>query len=226
MAVIVSMALAFQLATYTLPPVNLPPEVSEEPEIVWYPITGSTLADLRAQMRVAGPHDDEGVHAGLTRTWTHWRFQFGGDNPCWMRTVQVTVYDTVTLPLWTPPLHADSALVAEWGRFVTMLGRHEAGHRGIAIEAAGQIARTLAAFPSRATCADMMAAANADGQAILASSGTRQKQYDTDTKHGVRRGTALEDLEPPPRPVPVPVVVAAVVIVMLGLCKFAIKRRL
>jgi predicted secreted Zn-dependent protease len=114
-----------------------------------------------------------------------------------VQNVRVTVYDTVTLPLWTPPLHADSALVAEWGRFVTMLGRHEAGHRGIAIDDAGDIARTLASFPSRASCPDMLAAANASGQAILASSRERQKQYDADTKHGMRRGTALEELDVP-----------------------------
>jgi predicted secreted Zn-dependent protease len=194
--VIVTVAALLQVATYTLPPVELPRYVSEEPEVVWYPISGSTLSDLRREMSLHGPRDDEGVHAGLTRTWTRWHFQFTG-TPCYMQAVQVTVYDTITLPLWTPPPRPDSALVAEWGRFVTMLGRHEAGHRSIAIEDAGQIATRLASFPSRATCADMMAAANADGQAILASSRERQKQYDADTRHGLRRGTAFEDLDAP-----------------------------
>src|SRR5579871_556067 len=144
-----------QVATYTLPPVELPRDVTEEPEIVWYPIAGSSLAELRREMALHGPRDDEGVHAGLTRTWTNWHFQFGGGNPCYMRAVQVTVYDTVTLPLWTPPYHADSGLVAEWGRFVTMLGRHEAGHRSITLDAAGQIANALASVASRATCPEL-----------------------------------------------------------------------
>lgn len=197
---IAPLVVAFQLATYTLPPITLPAYVSEDPEIVWYPVTGSTIADLREAMRAHGPHDDEGVHAGLTRTWTHWHVQFGGGNganPCWMRDVRVTVSDTITLPLWTPPPHADSAILAEWGRFVTMLGRHEAGHRGIAIDAAGEIARTLALLPPHASCQDMLSDANADGQAILASEHQRQKQYDADTRHGLRRGTMLEDVSVP-----------------------------
>jgi predicted secreted Zn-dependent protease len=195
---VLAAVLAFQVATYTLPPVELPRDVSEEAEIVWYPVSGSTLSDLRREMNLHGPHDDEGVRAGMTRTWTHWHVQFGGGdgaNPCYMRAVQVTVHDTVTLPLWTPPPHVDSGLVAEWGRFVTMLGRHEAGHRSIALDGAGDIARALAMLPSRASCSDMLAAANAQGQAILATSQGRQKQYDADTQHGVRRGTALENLD-------------------------------
>src|SRR5579872_3579707 len=148
---ILAVVTLLQVASYTLPPVEMPRYVSEEPEMVWYPISGSTLRDLRREMALHGPRDNEGVHAGMTRTWTNWHVQFGGGdaaNPCYMRAVQVTVRDTVTLPLWTPPLHADSALVAEWGRFVTMLGRHEAGHRSIALDAAGDIATMLASFPS------------------------------------------------------------------------------
>jgi predicted secreted Zn-dependent protease len=198
--VIIAAVVAFQVATYTLPPVELPPYVSEEPEVVWYPISGSTLADLRRQMTLHGPRDAEGVHAGLTRDWTRWHVQFGGGGnagPCRIRTVSVTTYDTVTLPLWTPPPHADLALVAEWGRFVTMLGRHEAGHRSIAIDGAGKIAQTLAALPSRATCPDLLKAANMQSEYVLASTQDRQKQYDADTQHGLLRGTALEDLDAP-----------------------------
>ena len=200
---ILAAVVAFQVATYTLPPVELPPYVSEEPEVVWYPITGSTLADLRRQMSLHGPHDAEGVHAGLTRNWTYWHVQLGGGGnsaPCWIRTVAVTTYDTVTLPLWTPPPRADSALVAEWSRFVTMLGRHEAGHRSIAIEGAGKIAQTLAALPSRATCPELLEAANSEGHSVLASTQDRQKQYDAETQHGLLHGTALEDLDAPATP--------------------------
>ncbi|HZS60042.1 MAG TPA: DUF922 domain-containing protein [Gemmatimonadaceae bacterium] len=189
--------LLLQVATYSLPPVELPRNVSEEPEIVWYPISGSTRGELQREMALHGPHDDEGAHAGMTRTWTNWHIHLGGGNanPCYMQTIEVTVHDTVTLPLWTPPLHANSDLVAEWGRFVTMLGRHEAGHRAIALDAAGAIANALAGTPSRASCSDMLAAANAQGQAILASTRERQKQYDVDTNHGLRHGTALEDID-------------------------------
>jgi predicted secreted Zn-dependent protease len=218
--VIVAAVVVFQVATYTLPPIDLPQYVSEEPAIVWYAISGSTLADLSGQMNALGPHDDSGAHAGRTRSWTSWHVQFnGGDaaNPCSMRTVRVTVYDTVTLPLWTPPPHPDSGVVAEWGRFVTMLGRHEAGHRSITIEAAGEIARALAILPSRASCSDMLAAANAGGDAILASSRARQKQYDADTQHGLRRGTALEAPDPRPPPVLLRIAVVAIVISLFGI---------
>ena len=225
---ILAALLALQVATYSLPAVELPHYVSEEPEIVWYPISGSSLSELRREMVLHGPRDNEGVHAGMTRSWTNWHVQVGGGvaaTPCYMRSVQVTVRDTVTLPLWTPPLHADSDLVAEWGRFVTMLGRHEAGHRSIALDAAGEIATMLAAFPSRASCSDMLAALNAQGQAILATSQERQKQYDADTQHGVRHGTALENLGGPTTP-PLPaLVIAAIAVALLSAIAWKARSR-
>lgn len=224
---VLTAVLMVQVATYSLPPVELPPYVSEEPEMVWYPIGGSTFSDLRREMAVNGPRDAEGVHAGMTRSWTNWHVQFGGGdagNLCYMRAVQVTVHDTVTLPLWTPPLHADSGLVAEWGRFVTMLGRHESGHRSIALDAAGDIARTLAALPSQGSCSDMLAAANAQGHAILSTSEERQKQYDADTQHGLRHGTALENLDAAAPRLPTLLIVAFVV-ALLGAIAWMVRSR-
>jgi predicted secreted Zn-dependent protease len=212
--------LAFQVATYTLPDVDLPPYVSEEPTIVWYPITGATIRDLQSQMRALGPRDAEGSHAGYTRGYTYWHETVAShDGTCWISTVRVTAYDTVTLPLWSPPPNADSAVVAEWSRFVTMLGRHEAGHRAISLDAAGQIARTIATLPSRASCADLITDANAHGHAILASADGRQKQYDAETNHGARRGTLLEDLGPGPRRVPLALIVLVGAVVALILVR-------
>jgi predicted secreted Zn-dependent protease len=191
---IVAAVLVFQVATYTLPAVELPRYVSEESDIVWYPIAGSSIRDLQSQMRANGPHDDAGGYAGYTRNSTYWhiRWQESGGS-CSVTNVAVATYDTVTLPAWSPPSNADSALMAEWSRFVTMLGRHEEGHRDIAIAGAGEIARTLAMLSPQASCADLAASANAQGHAILASVQTRQKQYDEETSHGRRRGTTLED---------------------------------
>lgn len=191
-------AVAFQVATYTLPPVELPRYVTEESDIVWYPVTGSSIRDLQSQMRANGPHDDAGAYAGYTRNKTYWHIWWreGGGN-CSVTNVAVTTYDTVTLPVWSPPPNADSALMAEWSRFVTMLGRHEEGHRDIAIAGAGEIARALAMLSPQASCADLSASANAHGQDILAAVRIRQKEYDAETGHGERRGTALEDVSPP-----------------------------
>jgi predicted secreted Zn-dependent protease len=225
---VIAVIALLQVASYTLPPVDLPRYVSEEPEMVWYPISGSTLSDLRHEMALHGPHDNEGVHAGMTRTWTNWHVQLGGGEaagPCYTRAVQVTVHDTVTLPLWTPPLHADSDLVAEWGRFVTMLGRHEAGHRSIALNAAGEIATALASFPSRASCSDMLAAANAQGRAILATSQERQKQYDAETQHGVRRGTALENLDTPSTPLLPTLLVVGIISALVCAIAWTVRSR-
>jgi predicted secreted Zn-dependent protease len=207
-----------QAATYTLPTVELPRYVSEESDIVWYPVAGSSIRDLQSQMRANGPHDDAGGYAGYTRNSTYWhiRWQEGGGS-CSVTNVVVATYDTVTLPAWSPPSNADAALMAEWSRFVTMLGRHEEGHRDIAIAGAGEIARTLAMLSPQASCADLAASANAQGQAILASIRERQKQYDAETKHGQRRGTALETLDPPRRtPPPALFIVAMLAILVAG----------
>jgi len=215
--------MVFQVATYTLPPVELPRYVSEESDIVWYPVAGSSIRDLQSQMRANGPHDDAGAYAGYTRNNTYWHIQWReGGGSCSVTTVAVATYDTVTLPMWSPPPNADAALTAEWSRFVTMLGRHEEGHRDIAIAGAGEIARALAMLSPQASCADLAASANAQGQAILASIRGRQKAYDAETNHGQRRGTSLESLDPPRRRLP-PVIVVLVVLIV-GLCAFGFRR--
>ena len=216
---IVAAVLVFQVATYTLPAVELPRYVSEESDIVWYPVAGSSIRDLQSQMRANGPHDDAGAYAGYTRNNTSWhiRWQDSGGS-CSVTNVEVATYDTVTLPAWSPPPNADAALMAEWSRFVTMLGRHEEGHRDIAIAGAGEIARTLAMLSPQASCADLAASANAQGQAILASVRERQKQYDAETKHGQRRGSALETLDPPRRtPPPALFIVAMLAVLVAGI---------
>ena len=225
---IIPAVVAFQVATYTLPSVELPRYVREESDIVWYPVFGSTISDLRAQMHENGPHDDAGAYAGYTRNRTYWHISWresGGT--CAVTDVAVTTYDTVTLPMWDPPPRADSAAVAEWGRFLTMLGRHEEGHRDIAIAGAGDIARALALLSPQASCADLAAAANAQGQVILASIAERQRQYDAETQHGVRRGTGLEDLSTRRPPLSPLVGVATAAILAIGVawvCKVAVQR--
>jgi predicted secreted Zn-dependent protease len=224
--VIVAAVVAFQAATYTLPPVDLPRYVREESDIVWYPIAGSSIRDLRSQMQANGPHDDVGAYAGYTRNNTYWHIWWReGGGSCSITNLAVTTYDTVTLPAWSPPPHADSALMAEWSRFVTMLGRHEEGHRDIAIAGAAEIARALAMLSPQASCADLDASANAQGHAILASIRVRQKEYDAETKHGVRRGTALEDPEPPARPGTPNILVVVMLAVLLPTIVWLIRSR-
>jgi predicted secreted Zn-dependent protease len=223
---ILGLAVLFQAATYTLPQVELPRYVSEESEIVWYPVAGSTVRQLQSQMHANGPRDDAGAYAGYTRNYTYWHIHWReGGGSCSLTDVAVATYDTVTLPAWTPPPNADSALMAEWSRFVTMLGRHEEGHRDIAIAGAGEIARTLAMLSPQASCADLGASANAQGHAILAAVRTRQKQYDDETNHGRRHGTALEDSGPPSTPIPSPIVVVAVVLVIASVIVGLIRSR-
>jgi predicted secreted Zn-dependent protease len=216
--VIGAAVVAFQIATYTLPSVELPRYVREESDIVWYPVTGSSVRDLQSQMRANGPHDDAGAFAGYTHNNTYWHIVWReGGGSCSVTDVAVATYDTVTLPMWSPPPNADSALTAEWSRFVTMLGRHEEGHRDIAIAGASEIARALAMLSPQASCSDLAAAANTQGQAILASIRVRQKEYDAETKHGARRGTALEDVASPPPPLALVIGVVAIVILVPGI---------
>jgi predicted secreted Zn-dependent protease len=222
--VIVLPVVAFQIATYTLPTVELPLYVSEESDIVWYPVFGSTIRELQAQMRASGPKDGSGVYAGYTRNDTYWHINWREHTgTCAVTDVSVTAYDTVTLPVWSPPPTTDPAVVAEWSRFVTMLGRHEEGHREIAIAGAGQIARALASLSPQAVCADLATAANGQGRSILASTHVRQQQYDADTQHGERRGTNLENLSPAPRRLP-PLVVVPIVMIVAAIVWRAYKR--
>lgn len=77
-----------------------PDDVPVQTDYVYYPITGSTAEELRAQLDRLGPADPDGTHHDAYTQWhVTWRYPHSvSDNRCAIGPVQVSVQVTITLP--------------------------------------------------------------------------------------------------------------------------------
>jgi predicted secreted Zn-dependent protease len=95
------------------------------------------------------------------------------------------------MPSWEPPAEADAELVADWGRYVEALRRHERRHEENGVGRAVEIRDTLLALGPRSTCADLEVAADAAGEEILEAGRAWDRRYDDDTDHGATEGVVF-----------------------------------
>jgi predicted secreted Zn-dependent protease len=160
--------------------------------VFYYDVHGSTVAELRADMRKLGPKVDGNSFVGETRSpmrWT-WRTQaVRGGSSCAISDVMVVVNAQITLPRWTPPAGADSLVVKEWNRFLTALEVHEAGHKDISAKAGKAIIDRLKNIS--APCALLGNRANDIASDIVTKQMEEQRVYDATTRHGLTQGTAF-----------------------------------
>ena len=170
---------------------SYPAGVTGNTTVVYYELHGSTLAELRADLRRLGPQVDGRTFVGETRSpmrWS-WRVEQVATFHCAIRSVTVSVNARIILPRWFPPEDADPALVTEWKRFVTALETHEAGHKDISARAGRDIMHRLNGFSD--LCSLIGTRANELARGIAQRTTTEQSEYDRATRHGFTQGTTL-----------------------------------
>ncbi|HEX8832255.1 MAG TPA: DUF922 domain-containing protein, partial [Longimicrobium sp.] len=123
-----------------------PPPITRHPtaEYKFYDVVGDSPGALWRSMRESGPPPAEGFPAlGRTDWNVAWRATWDGAGICRVRTADVRLQTTVTLPRWNPPETAPAALVTQWNTFLGALSVHEAGHAELGSEAARTVRREL-----------------------------------------------------------------------------------
>ncbi|HXT15068.1 MAG TPA: DUF922 domain-containing protein [Gemmatimonadaceae bacterium] len=159
--------------------------------VFYYDVHGRTLAELRADMRRAGPKVADSSFVGETQSpmrWS-WRLESTGPAGCTIRDVTVSVNAQITLPRWTPPADTEPGLVAEWTRFIAALETHEAGHKDISAKAGREIVDRLRGLSG--LCSQISTRANDIARQIVDRSAADQKAYDAATRHGITQGTSF-----------------------------------
>ena len=149
-----------------------------------YPITATTVADMRAQVRRAGPTIDGRRWDGATRWTLRWQYSVAREaTGCTVKDPRVYVTAAITMPEWIPTAEADDATKLWWRRYESGLMTHERGHAQIAVDAASAMRRALLA--SRApTCDDLRQEIVAIGEQAVARLRGAQAAYDLQTRHG------------------------------------------
>lgn len=168
-----------------------PVGISGRTSVIYYDVHGSSYDELRADMRRLGPKVSGTSFVGETRSpmqWS-WRAETTGPSSCVIQDVRVSMNAQILLPRWTPPPGADSALVAEWKRFITALEVHEAGHKDISARAGNEIMERLRGMSG--PCSQISMRAGDIARSITDRARDEQANYDARTRHGLTQGTTF-----------------------------------
>lgn len=161
-----------------------------ERRVLYYEITGSTAAGLRAALDQAGPVDDAGRRWDGYTAW-HLRWQpltRMSDGACVLEHVGTLLWIDVTLPRWQPPADADPGLERQWRRYLGALQAHEAGHEKIVRDAAAALRKAIERLREAPDCDSFRRAADAAADRVLARFRAREQEYDRRSRHGARQG--------------------------------------
>lgn len=164
------------------------PVVTEKYE--YYDIQGSCVKDLRSQMRLKGVTMSDGMIYDSVTSW-HVKWNYGYDRSplgCSTDDFRVFVEIIFRFPKWTPGNDTAPALVEKWDGYVKHLEDHENGHRDLAVEAAVELSRAVAALPPVHTCAEIDHYVKALCRERMDMLNEEEKAYDAATDHGSKQG--------------------------------------
>lgn len=166
-----------------------PPETRADnrQKMTGYVIYGQTWDALRREMDAKGP---KGFY-GWTRYEINWRFKWS-ETPvsCRLTSVDVDTDIEIVMPEWRDRPRSGRALQWHWRRFYDDLLEHEKEHARMVLAGAAEIRRGLTALDERASCFQLETEANQLGHQILERVKRENEQFDAETDHGRKSGTA------------------------------------
>jgi predicted secreted Zn-dependent protease len=160
----------------------------------YYPISGATARELRAQMGQRGPLDRlEGRRYDARTDWIlRWSYRYARTgNQCTLRSITSQVDVTLIYPRWQPPAKVSRSLVSDWNRYLAALQLHEEGHKNHGVAAGRDVVEKLSQMPSYPSCQELGKAANALAQTISKGYNQRDVEYDRSTRHGYTQGAVF-----------------------------------
>ena len=163
-------------------------------EMVYYEVTGATVAELEASLRARSPSTGGERFYGVTE-WEvnaeyRWTERATG---CSVEDIEVRLIVQTHLPRWSPRVRVDPDLRRSWSAFMRHLEAHEAQHRAL-ITATGEALRWQLVSLRTPTCETMETEANRAVAAVIREGQARNEAYDRATRHGVTEGAVWPPL--------------------------------
>ena len=158
----------------------------------YYPVTGSTLPEIRQSIRQNRPWKEKVDLDAMTEWRVTWQFGVrptAGGCRCSSFGTQTTI--TITLPRWIAPTNAPDTVKQVWQKYAAALGHHEAGHAAIALAAAADIRKRVREAGEGSDCAGLKKRINDLGRQVIEEHRKRDKDYDEQTQHGATEGASL-----------------------------------
>jgi predicted secreted Zn-dependent protease len=164
------------------------PTVTEQYE--YYEIRGNSEKELRNQMCRNGCTFNDGKKYDSLTTW-HLKLDYGYDRDskaCAADSVRVTVAINFRYPKWVRTDDAPPQLVDKWDGYMKNLIMHENEHRDMAVEAAAELSRLVAALPPASSCAGLDREVRALSRERMEKLNADEKGFDETTSHGKTQG--------------------------------------
>lgn len=158
----------------------------------YYPVTGSTVREIRDSIRSKRPWRDRFSHDAMTDWRVNWRFNLvAGAEGCRCAAFSTQTSILVTMPRWIAPTNAAETTVNRWTDYRAALGRHEAAHAAIALAAAAELNKRARAIGVAADCDQLKQRLEEAGRIVIEEFRARDKAYDEKTQHGGTEGAVL-----------------------------------
>lgn len=179
---------------------HFPAQSRGEPTVsvktIYYPIQGTTSAQLREQMDRLGPPDPKtgkrfSAYARWNVNWRYWTFKPDNNSLCRLTRLEVTTDVTITLPRWIPPAKVSRSLVQQWNKFMSALVLHENGHKKHGVLASQEIGQLSWDRFARSNCDEVGQLFNQTANTIIQTYSQADVEYDRATKHGITQGAVF-----------------------------------
>jgi len=159
----------------------------------FYPVSGGSSQELRAQMDKAGPGARSKIKGDARTKWAvNCRFglkQVAGG--CRLHNVTTSATVTFIMPRWKNAAKGSPELRERWQSYTKALQNHEDGHRDFAVKAAQEIETVLSGLRPMRSCSEMDRTANSTASDILNSCKKKEEYYDIYTLHGMTQGASF-----------------------------------
>lgn len=162
--------------------------------VEYYPIHGSSAAELTEQMASHGPRHPRGRNAwGLTEWEMRLHYELEQANgQCQLRNPQIELTLRIVLPQWRPTAGAAPGLRQQWQQAQRQIIAHELEHRRHAHLATADAQQQLLQLPPAPSCA----LADRQAQVVLRTASQQARraslQFDLDSDYGARSGIGLQ----------------------------------
>ncbi|NJR57931.1 MAG: DUF922 domain-containing Zn-dependent protease [Cyanobacteria bacterium CRU_2_1] len=190
------------------PPNQNSPEFNDETESLipivrihydYYPIDGTTAAELRSQMLQDGSMSE--LEERRYDAYTKWRVQWSYNHAmteqgCMTASLEGQVDITFTLPQWDTPPNTSSSLIEAWNQYLAALQVHENGHMVNGLEAGIDVLYTLSRSPAYSSCQELEASVDTTTEQIIHYYNQQDINYDRHTQHGLTQGAVFPPAHP------------------------------
>jgi predicted secreted Zn-dependent protease len=167
------------------------PVVTEQYE--YYEIRGDNEKELRNQLSRNGCMFNDGKKYDALTTW-RMKLDYGyrcTGQACTADSVKVSVTINMRYPKWVRSNDVPRQLVDKWDNYITNLVTHENKHRDIAVDAATELSKAVAALPPAPSCSALDLEVRALSRRLMEKLNTDEKRLDETTSHGKTDGAVL-----------------------------------